>query len=218
MGTLNEFRLSQESAFLFVLSYEYRLPFPQLLGMYNLSDKVFWAYIALFTNMSKMGVRKGSQLSKMANRIYKSMMGIKDKSYVKIEVDVVDENGELVYDDKGKVLKEKIQKVETYPVILNEDELKIKEVMEYYTTKGYSNGEDFIPESKIVETRGMFRGDAFVLTDTNERYTYCTKIEYLVEKFFPEMTTSEYRALSVRELGEMLETVQCTEVALEEVV
>ena len=218
MGTLNEFRLSQESAFLFVLSYEYRLPFPQLLGMYNLSDKVFWAYIALFTNMSKMGVRKGSQLSKMANRIYKSMMGIKDKSYVKIEVDVVDENGELVYDDKGNVLKEKIQKVETYPVILNEDELKIKEVMEYDTTKGTSNGDDFIPESKIVETRGMFRGDAFVLTATNERYTYCTKIEYLVEKFFPEMTTSEYRALSVRELGEMLETVQCTEVALEEVV
>ena len=104
MGNLNAFRLSYETAFLFVLSYEYNIPFPKLLGMYDISDKVFWAYMSLFTNMSKMGVRKGNQLSKIANRIYKNIRGIKDKTFVRTEVDVTDEDGNLVYDDKGNIL------------------------------------------------------------------------------------------------------------------
>ena len=216
MGNLNEFRLSYETAFLFVLSYEYSIPFPKLLGMYDISDKIFWAYMSLFTNMSKMGVRKGNQLSKIANRIYKNIRGIKDKTFVRTEVDVVDEDGNLVYDDKGNILKEKQTKVETFPVILNEDENKIKDVMHYYITHGYTNGENFYTDNDIMDMRlGLTRRGDTISID-GDLYSGCTKIEYMIEKYFPEMTATEFRNLSVKEIGTMLNKVEEMECKLDE--
>ena len=216
MSNLNEFRLSYETSFLFVLSYEYNIPFPKLLGMYSVSDKIFWAYLSLFANMSKMGVRKGNQLSKMANRIYKNIRGIKDKSFVKIEVDVIDEDGNLVYDDKGNVLKEKQTKVETSSVILNEDENKIKAVMDYYITHGYSNGEKFYTDNEIMDMRlGLLRRGDTISID-GDLYSGCTKIEYMIEKYFPEMTAKEYREFSVKDIEKMFSNVQNMEEKLSE--
>ena len=77
--TLNNFNLTDETAFLFVLSHEYGLPFAVLLSLYDLSDSLFWGYISVLTPALKMGVRKGSQLSKTAQRIYKSMHGLKER-------------------------------------------------------------------------------------------------------------------------------------------
>lgn len=216
MGNLNAFRLSYETAFLFVLSYEYNIPFPKLLGMYDISDKVFWAYMSLFTNMSKMGVRKGNQLSKIANRIYKNIRGIKDKTFVRTEVDVTDEDGNLVYDDKGNILKEKQTKVETSPVTLNEDENKIKDVMHYYITHGYTNGENFYTDNDIMDMRlGLTRRGDTISID-GDLYSGCTKIEYMIERYFPEMTASEFRNLSVKEIGTMLNKVEEMECKLDE--
>lgn len=216
MGNLNEFRLSYETAFLFVLSYEYNIPFPQLLSMYMISDKIFWAYLSLFANMSKMGVRKGNQLSKMANRIYKNVRRIKDKILTKIDVDVVDEDGNLVKDDKGNILKAKQTKVEAVPVILTEEEEHIKSVLLYYTTHGYSNGEIFYTDNEIMDKRlGVVRrGDS--LNIDGDIFTACTKIEYMIEKYFPEMTGKEYRNLSIREIDEMFSTVQEMEAVINE--
>lgn len=216
MGNLNEFRLSYETSFLFVLSYEYNIPFPKLLGMYNISDKIFWAYMSLFTNMSKMGVRKGNQLSKVANRIFKSIRGIKDKVFVKTEVDVIDDDGNLVYDDKGNILKEKQTKVETIPIVLNEDESKIKDVMHYYVTHGYTNGDIFYTDDDIMDMRlGLIRRGDTISID-GDLYSSCTKIEYMIEKYFPEMTATEFRNLSVREIGDMLLKVEKVECKLDE--
>lgn len=216
MGNLNEFRLSYETAFLFVLSYEYNIPFPQLLSMYMISDKIFWAYLSLFANMSKMGVRKGNQLSKMANRIYKNVRRIKDKILTKIDVDVVDEDGNLVKDDKGNILKAKQTKVEAVPVILTEEEGHIKSVLLYYITHGYSNGEIFYTDNEIMDKRlGVVRrGDS--LNIDGDIFTACTKIEYMIEKYFPEMTGKEYRNLSIREIDEMFNTVQEMEAVINE--
>lgn len=217
MGNLNKFRLSYETSFLFVLSYEYSIPFPRLLDMYNLSDKIFWAYMSLFTNMSKMGVRKGSQLSKMANRIYKNIRGIKDKVTVKTEVDVVDEDGNLVVDDKGNILKEKQTHVAIKPVILTEAEEKVKSVMDYYITKGYSNGDKFYTDNEVMDMHlnsSHRRGDTINID--GELYSSCTQIEHMIEKYLPEMTPADYRKLSVKELCSMMEEVKSTEMALDE--
>lgn len=216
MGNLNEFRLSQETAFLFVLSYEYNIPFPKLLGMYNISEKMFWAYMSLFAPMSKMGVRKGGQLSKMANRIYKSIRGIKERIQVKVDVDIVDEDGNLVYDDKGEVLKEKQTKVETVTIVLTDEEQKIRDVMDYYITNGFSNGDIFYSTEDIMDRRlSLLQRDNSIKID-GELYTGCTQIEHIIEKYFPEMTTAQYRELSVQDIGEMLTTLRDTELAIHE--
>lgn len=216
MEDLNNFRLSYETAFLFVLSYEYSLPFPKLLSMYNLSDKLFWAYLSLFTNMSKMGIRKGSQLSKMANRIYKNIRGIKDKSYVKVEVDVIDEDGNLVYDDKGRILKEKQTKIETKPVVLTSEEEKIKKLMKYYINHGYSDGFVFYSDVDLIDKniRAEINKD-FIKID-GVPYLRCSEISFMLEKYFPKMTLSEYRNLSVCELNDMLSKVCTVEEVLSE--
>lgn len=216
MGNLNEFRLSYETAFLFVLSYEYDIPFPQLLSMYNISEKIFWAYISLFSNMSKMGVRKGSQLSKMANRIYKNIRNIKNKNYIRLEVDVVDEDGNLVCDDKGEVLKEKQVKIELVPIILTEEEQHIKDVMTYYITTGYSDGETFYTDEQIMDKRlGITRRGNSISID-GVLFTDCTLIEHMIEKYFPNMTVSDYRALSVKEIGNLFKKVTLVEDATNE--
>ena len=150
------------------------------------------------------------------NRIYKNIRGIKDKTFVRTEVDVIDEDGNLVYDDKGNVLKEKQTKVETSPVILNEDESKIKAVMQYYITHGYSNGEIFYTDNDVMDMRlGLIRRGDTISID-GDLYSGCTKIEYMIEKYFPEMTAAEFRNLSVREIGDMLNKVEEMECKLNE--
>ena len=49
-----------------------------------------------------------------------------------------------------------------------------------------------------------------------EPYSSCTKIEFMIEKYFPEMTQKEYREFSVKEIGDMMEQVTKTEQVLNE--
>ena len=103
MGELNEFRLSYETSFLFVLSHEYDIALAKLLSMYALSDKIFWAYMSLLAPMSKMGVRKSNQLAKVANRLYKKIRNLQDKYKRKIEEDEYDEDGNIVLDENNTI-------------------------------------------------------------------------------------------------------------------
>ena len=216
MSALNEFRLSQESAILFVLSYEYNIPFAKMLAMYQISDKIFWAYLSLFSSMSKMGVRKGSQLAKMANRLYKYVKGIKEKVMSRIEIDVVDDNGNLVYDDKGKVMKERKTKVEIVPIVLTETEQNIMDVMYYFITTGYSDGENFLTDEEAFDKRALVSQKGEVVKIDDVTFNACTYIEFLMEKYFPEMSIPEYRMLSVKDIGNMLSKVLETEEAIDE--
>lgn len=204
MSKLNDFRLSYETAFLFILSNEYNIPFATLLGMYNISDKIFWAYLSLLTPMSKMGVRKGGQLSKSANRIYKSIRGIKDRKQRKVEYEITDDEGNLVYEADGSVKKDKKTVVEHFPIVLNEAEEKLKTIMKYYITKGYSNGETFYSEEDILDKKGsMYLKDSVIRID-DDNYSRCTQIEHIFDKHFPDITTAEYRQLSIKSINELV--------------
>lgn len=202
---LNDFRLSYETSFLFTLSYEYNIPLAKLLSMFNISDKVFWAYLALLAPMSKMGVRKGGQLSKIANRVYKQILGIKEKTKRKIDFEVVDENGEFVLDEKGKVVTEKKTIIEHNWIELKENEQAIRKVLGYFITRGYSNGERFISDNKVMDlkTTLALKGDENITID-GDVYSRSTLIEYTMEKYFSSMTVKEFRELSVKGLYTLL--------------
>ena len=120
--SIKDFRLTEETAFLFVLSYEYGLSFVTLLKLYELSDTLFWGYIAALTPALKMGVRKGSQLSKTSQRLYKSFLGLKERKQEKVEKLVETEDGEIVLDKKGNPKKEKITVNRYEPIILTDEE------------------------------------------------------------------------------------------------
>lgn len=204
MSKLNDFRLSYETAFLFILSNEYGIPFATLLGLYNISEKIFWSYLSLLTPMSKMGVRKGGQLAKSSNRIFKNIRGIKDRKQRKVEYEVTDDEGNLVYEADGSVKKDKKTIIEHTPIILTEAEEKLKAIMKYYITKGYSNGETFYSEDEIFDKKGSMYLKKDVIEIDGEPYAKCTQIEHIFDKHFPDITTAEYRSLSIKSINELI--------------
>lgn len=205
MGELNNFRLSQETAILFVFSYEYDLPFPVILDLHKISDKLFWAYQDAFANMSKMGVRKASQLAKIANRLYKDVHGIKDKKKRKIEVACVDEDGYPILLEDGKQKVEKHIIAEYEPVVLDENEQKIRDILTYYITKGYSNGEVFYTDEEVMDMRVGLHSYRDTVEIKGEMFSRTTKIEFLLEKYFPDIKTTEYRKMSTKQIGNLIE-------------
>lgn len=204
MIKLSNFRVSYETAMLFVLSYEYGISFIKLLEMYNMSDKVFWAYLSLLSPMSKMGVRKAGQLSKTANRIYKNIYGIKAKKKRKVEVACVDEYGNQIMTVDGNPKVEKHIITEFIPIVLEPHEQKIKNILSYYLIKGYSNGETFHTDEDIMDKRlGIHLSKDSIKID-GATYTRTTKIEHILEKFFPDLTTADCRELSAKTVEELL--------------
>ena len=204
MTQINNFRLSYETSFLFVLSNEYNIPFGTMLGMYNISDKLFWAYLSLLSPMSKMGVRKGGQLAKTANRLFKSLRGIKDRKQRKVEYELTDDEGNLVLDENGNIKKERKTVVEHFPIVLDETEEKLAQVMRYYITKGYSNGETFYTDEQILDKGGTLYLGCDSIEIDKEVYSRCSQMEYIFEKHFPDISVTEYRALSIKTISELI--------------
>jgi hypothetical protein len=170
----------------------------------------------MFSNMSKMGVRKSSQLSKIANRIYKKNFGFKDKVLKKIDVDKLDIEGNVMLDDKGNPRKEKMQKYEYFEIILSPQERRLLNLLKYYTTSGFSNGDEFYTDEELMDMYTRINLSEDILNLEGKVFNRCKKIDYVLEKYFPDLSTQEYRTLSVRSLNEMFSTVESIESELSE--
>ena len=213
--SLRDFILTEETSFLFVLSYEYGLSFTTLLNLYELSDTLFWGYIAALTPALKMGVRKGSQLSRTSQRIYKSLHGLKERKQEKIEKLVEDEEGNIVLDKTGSPKKEKITVNRYEEIILTPEESDIKNVMLYYTTRGYSNGDKFLSDSEVMDKKTSSALKSDLVDIDGETYLKCTKLEHFVEKYMPELDTSDFNRLSLKDLQSRIDEMTKVEVAVE---
>lgn len=62
MTRLNNFRLSYETAMLFVLSYEYNIAFARLLDMFNISDKIFLGLFVITFTYEQNGCKKSQSI------------------------------------------------------------------------------------------------------------------------------------------------------------
>lgn len=213
--SINNFRLTEETTFLFVLSHEYGLPFAVLLSLYDLSDALFWGYVSVFTPALKMGVRKGSQLSKTAQRIYKSIYGLKERKQEKVEKLVEDEEGNVVLDKNGNPKREKITVNRYETIVLTEEEQGIKNVLSYYVTHGYSNGDKFYTDNEILDMRTSKALKNDVLAIDGDNYLKCTQLEHFIEKYMPELEVADFRRLSVKDLRTRIDELTNVEVAVE---
>lgn len=211
--TLNNFSLTDETAFLFVLSHEYGIPFAVLLSLYDLSDSLFWGYISVLTPALKMGVRKGSQLTRMAQRIYKSMHGLKERKQEKVEKLIEDEDGNVVLDKNGNPKKEKITINRYETIVLTDEEEGIKNVLSYYVTHGYSNGEKFYSDNQILDMKTSKALKNDILSIDGDNYLRCTKLEHFIEKYMPELDVADFRRLSVKDFRKRIEEMTNVEEA-----
>lgn len=212
---LKDFRLTEETAFLFVLSYEYGLSFMTLLSLYNLSDTLFWGYISALTPALKMGVRKGSQLSRTSQRVYKSIHGLKERKQNKVERIIEDNEGNVVLDKNGNPKKEKITINRYEPIVLTPEEEEIKTIMNYYTTQGYSNGETFYTDEKVMtlKTSKALKND--VVTIDGENYLKCTLLEHFIETCMPDMDPEDFNRMSLKDLHSRIDKMTRIEEAVE---
>ena len=197
---LKDFRLTEETAFLFVLSYEYGLSFTTLINLYELSDALFWGYIAALTPALKMGVRKGSQLSRTSQRIYKSLHGLKERKQEKVEKIVEDADGNVVLDKNGNPKKERITVNRYEPIVLTPEEEEIRDIMLYYTTHGYSNGEKFYTEDEVMtmKTSKALKNDVVDIDGVN--FLKCSLLEHFVETCMPDIDFSDFGRMSLKDL------------------
>lgn len=213
--TLRDFRLTEETAFLFVLSFEYGLSFTTLLSLYNLSDSLFWGYISALTPALKMGVRKGSQLSRTSQRIYKFLHGLKERKQEKVDKIVEDENGEVVLDKNGLPKKEKITINRYETIILTPEEEEIRNVMLYFTTKGYSNGDKFYSDDQIMnmKTSKALKND--IVTIEGDNYLKCSLIEHFVETCMPDIEPADFNRMTLKDLHTKILSMKNIEEAVE---
>ena len=211
--SLKDFRLTEETAFLFVLSYEYGLSFTILLNLYELSDALFWGYISALTPALKMGVRKGSQLSRTSQRIYKSLHGLKERQQEKVEKIVEDEEGNVVLDKNGNPKKEKITLNRYEEIILTPEENDIRDVILYYTTKGYSNGNKFYSDNEVMDMKSsrVLKND--LIDIDGDSYMRCSQLEHFIEKYMPDIDMADFSRMSLRDLKNRITEMTNVEVA-----
>lgn len=211
--SLKDFRLTEETAFLFVLSYEYGLSFTILLNLYELSDALFWGYISALTPALKMGVRKGSQLSRTSQRIYKSLHGLKERQQEKVEKIVEDEEGNVVLDKTGNPKKEKITVNRYEEIELTPEEVDIRDIILYYTTKGYSNGNKFYSDDQIMDMKTSKALKNDLIDIDGDSYLRCSQLEHFIEKYMPDIDMADFSRMSLRDLKSRITEMTNVEVA-----
>ena len=211
--SLRDFRLTEETAFLFVLSYEYGLSFTILLNLYELSDSLFWGYISALTPALKMGVRKGSQLSRTSQRIYKSLHGLKERQQEKVEKIVEDEEGNVVLDKNGSPKKEKITVNRYEDIELTPEEVDIRDIILYYTTKGYSNGNKFYSDDQIMDMKTSKALKNDLIDIDGDSYLRCSQLEHFIEKYMPDIDMADFSRMSLRDLKSRITEMTNVEVA-----
>lgn len=212
---LKDFRLTEETAFLFVFSFEYGLSFTTILNLYELSDSLFWGYISALTPSLKMGVRKGSQLSRTAQRIYKKLHGLKERKQEKVDKLVENENGEVLLDKNGDPKKEKITINRYETIILTDEEKEILDIMRYYITKGYSNGDKFYSDDEIMSMRTLSALKNDTIEIEGDIYLRCSLLEHFIETCMPDIDASDFNRLTLKELHSKILNMKTIEEAVE---
>lgn len=185
--------LNHDKIFLFILCYEYSLNFNQILTLYEFSPEIFWSYINILKPILKISDRKAQILKKSANNVYFKLIRSKVKLSDK-ELEYVHYLSQYINDsftDGEKCLH--ISQLKKFPI----------------KAKGY-----FINSSNYREISEIILNsveELFKYIDSIESIEYrkvvynkTSRLEYMVEKYYPDVPIKELRLKNVSEMIEML--------------
>lgn len=185
--------INYDRIFLFVLSYEYNLNFNQIMTLFNFSSDIFWTYINTLRPLLKLGDRKASMLKHTARRIYFNLLGAKDE--------------------------------------LSEKEVQYYNYLMAFMNDSFTNGNDCIHISTIQEfplnAQGIFTEfktgrqlskiclesqeelykyiDSIECIELNgEVYSKTSRVEFLVEKYYGDLSPREVRRKTSKEIIDMM--------------
>lgn len=186
--------VNYDRIFLFVLSYEYNMNFNQIMTLFNFSTDIFWTYINTLRNMLKLGDRKAMMLKHSARKIYFKWLGSN--------------------------------------VELTEKEEEYFNFLSIYLNDSFSNGVECVHLSNItkfplvahgafVEYRSGRQLDTVTINNSEElikyidsildiewngeKYTKTSRIEFLIEKYYGDLSAKEIKGKTVRDLIAMMD-------------
>lgn len=185
--------INYDRIFLFVLSYEYNLNFNQIMTLFNFSADIFWTYINTLRPILKLGDRKASMLKHSARRIYFKLLGSKEELP---EKEVQFYNYLMTYMNDSFTNGEKC----IHMSALNKFPIEAKGVfVEYKTGRQLSR-------ITIESQEELYKYiDSIVTIEIDgEIYSKTSRVEFLVEKYYGDLSPREIRRKSTKELIEMM--------------
>lgn len=181
--------VNYDRIFLFVLSYEYNMNFNQIMTLFNFSTDIFWTYINTLRNMLKLGDRKAMMLKHSARKIYFKWLGSnvefteKEEEYFNYLSIYLNDS---FYNGNECIHMSQINK---FPLIAH------GAFVEYRSGKHLNvisiNDADelvkYIDSISSIEWEG-------------EKYTKTSRIEFLIEKYYGDLSAKEIKSKTVRDL------------------
>ena len=90
--------------------------------------------------------------------------------------------------------------------------------MKYFTTKGYSNGDTFLSTDEILNMSVRTSPNSDTIKYKGDTYLFCSKIEHILEKYFPDISIPEFRGYSAKSISSLLDELTRQEEAAEALV
>lgn len=185
--------VNQDKIFLFILGYEFGLNYNQVLTLYNFSSDIFWSFINILKPILKIGDRKASQLKQSAMKVYFKLNG-SDVELSDTEKDYLFHFSQYINDSfsNGEVC---IQFND-----INEFPIKARGLF-YNSTDGREIHEIVL---NTFDELKKYIDSIDTIVYKNDTYSKTSKLNYILEKYYGDLTLKEVKSKNVKELISML--------------
>lgn len=185
--------VNYDRLFLFVLSYEYNMNFNQIMTLFNFSSDIFWTYINTFRPMLKLGDRKASMLKQSARKVYFKWLGSdlelteKEQEYYNYLSTYINDsftNGDECY----------------HCSILDKFPFEAHGCFKEYRTGKHL---DSIIVNSYEELVKYIDSISYIVYE-GERLFKTSRVEFLLEKYYGDLSPREIKRKTIREIREMM--------------
>lgn len=186
--------VNYDRIFLFILSYEFKLNFNQIMTLFQFSTDIFWTYINTLRPLLKLGDRKASTIKQAARKVYFKLLGsnvelnAKEQEYLVYLTQYIKDS----FTDGIECIH--FSNIKDFPVIARGNfqlsNRETKDVIEIGTP------EELYQRIDEIEAIG-YKGQTFFKT---------SRVDYLIEKYYGELNSREIRRKNVREIIDMMDS------------
>lgn len=185
--------INYDKIFLFILSYEFDLNLNQIMTLFNFSSDIFWTYINTFKPLLKIGDRKATMLKQSACNIY--------FKYVGSNIELTDKEKEY-YHYLSMFLNDSFSngnsclhysQIAKYPI-------EVKGLFIEYTSRKEIQT---IWVNSVEELYKYIDNISSIKLD-DELYLKTSRVEYLIEKYYGDLSPRELKTKSIKTLLNMM--------------
>lgn len=176
--------ITKDILFIFVLCYEYKLNFTNVLKLYKISKRYFWVFLEIFNPMLKMGLRKAANMRKSVERMlpYAKNLTLETSKLTPKEDIMLESFNWFVQDSFSD----------------GEGCLHISQFQVLPSIKGYRKDNSFVSsDAKVLE---KYLDEVDYITLGSNKFSKISRILYYLEKYAGDLSLRELESLSVTDM------------------